>query len=276
MERNSLKNPFPKLHAPGFYLSTFQKQIQGAGRGVIHSILRPILTKLKSVFVKPKEEPASLNRLSDWKEKAIDDFRTWLNELPDEEACRQEDQPSMESADLYTVLKEFAALRQEIKLQNREQNRAVKSLTAFIDDYKYTADLFRERTAALSTLEERIRLSSEKTVVAHFLDIRDALSRGKRAASELIGRKSLFLSTEKYEGVKEGYEMAIRRFDRALATLGIFPIDAVGKKFDPQTMRAIGTAQRKGVEPGSVIEEERSGFIRDQEILRAADVIVNK
>lgn len=255
----------------------FVNRIRATGQTLTISVLLPVFAKCKETITQWKRSLLKEESpLPDWKNKAIDDFRNWLKDMPEEPTSDKEDALPMESADLFTVLKEFAALRQEIKLQNREQNRAVKTLTTFIEDYKDTADLFRDRTTQLAGLEERIRLSCEKNTAIHFFDIRDALIRGRKAASAIIGKKSLFMSKEKYEGLKEGYEMAIRRFDRALSSLGIEPIETEGKKFNPETMRALGSASQKGIEPGVVVEEHRSGFIRNKEILRTADVIVNK
>ena len=66
----------------------------------------------------------------DWKERALEDFREWLDDLPgpaedggeDEDAEGGVGEPH--AIDLRDLFAEFAALRQEVRLQNREQSRA--------------------------------------------------------------------------------------------------------------------------------------------------------
>ena len=50
----------------------------------------------------------------------------------------------------------------------------------------------------------------------------------------------------------------------------------VGQRFDPRMGRVVGTTQDTTVGTGIVVEEVRAGFLWDDELLRAAEVIVNK
>ena len=76
--------------------------------------------------------------------------------------------------------------------------------------------------------------------------------------------------------VIEGYDMAVRRFDRALAAVGIHPVNARGKPFDPATMRAVDTCSRTDMEKGLVAAEPFCGFVRGEEVIRTAEVVVNQ
>ncbi len=212
---------------------------------------------------------------AEWKEKALDDFRDWLTELPD--GLPEEKSVAMDSCDLYTLLTEFTSLRQEIKLQTREQNRALRHHEALIDGYQEAAALFKERVSALAELEENIRLASEKKALAPFLDVRDALVRGLESARAVSQSRSFFRRPPHgIVGVVEGYEMALRRFDRALSHAGVAPLNTVGQPFDAATMRAVERRADPGREPGVVIEELLGGFIRGDEVIRTAEVVVNR
>ncbi len=210
-----------------------------------------------------------------WKERALDDFRDWLADLPDE--LPEDKNVSMDSCDLYTLLTEFTSLRQEIKLQTREQNRALRHHEALIDGYQEAAALFKERVSALAELEESIRLAAEKKALAPFLDVRDALARGLASARAVSRIRSFFRRPPHgMEGVVEGYEMALRRFDRALSHAGVAPLITVGRPFDAAAMRAVERRSDPGREPGVVIEEFLGGFIRGDEVIRTAEVAVSK
>lgn len=212
--------------------------------------------------------------LPDWKKNAVKDFKFWLEDLPDISSDGQAIAP--ESVDLYTLLSEFTALRQEIKMQNREQNKSLQTLESFIDTYRDAANLFNEKAKDLPELEERIRTATEKRTVTPFLDMRDALVRGLKSSQEVADAKGIFKSAPKgIEGIVEGYEMAIRRFDRALELAGIHPVEAIGKPFDPKTMKAVDKRTVPDKDKGLVVDEQLSGFVRKDEILRFAEVVVN-
>ncbi|CAN2041247.1 molecular chaperone GrpE [Candidatus Magnetomoraceae bacterium gMMP-15] len=243
--------------------------------------LRLRCSKCKHVFnVFPPEEPANTKKdlteksnLSGWKKDALKDFTSWLEDISDK--YQFDEAPLPDSCDLYTLLSEFSALRQEIKIQNREQSKALKTHNSFINAYRETADLFKDRSKKLAELEKNISKSSEKRAVMPFLDIRDALVRGRDAGLNLSESHSSHQKIEEIEGIVEGYEMAIRRFDRALALLDIYPTNSVGRPFDPKIMKAVDKTYLPDMEKNMVIEEQLSGFIRDEEVLRTAEVIVN-
>lgn len=260
---------------PKFYTGKFVKRFK---RCIFDKVLLPLMkwssaflpAKIKAYALEPSEVPASK-----WKEKAIEDFQVWLRELPEEMPINRN--VDMDSCDLYTLLMEFTALRQEIKFQNREQNNTLRMQQSFIDSLKETLKLLKDRTSKLETLEERIRLASEKKTVLPFLDIRDGLIRGLKAAKAAAASRRLFVRPPRgIGGIVEGYEMALRRFDRALTYVGITPVTALGLPFDPATMRAVGQESDTQKEAGIVIEEQVGGFVRQDEVIRTAEVIVNK
>ncbi len=232
-----------------------------------------------------------------WKEKALSDFETWLQDLP--EPPPGSSSPDMDACDLYTLLSEFTALRQEIRMQNREQHRTIAAIGTLAGDIRKGMDdldeikndhrraaettdlLARELRAAAAELrrqvDESVRQEAEKRTVMPFLDVRDALMRGRQAAREAAGRRRWFRQpSPETAHLIEGYEMALRRFDRALAAVGIQPVNAQGRPFDPATMRAVDTCSRGDMEKGCVAAEPLSGFIRGEEVVRTAEVIVNQ
>jgi molecular chaperone GrpE len=75
---------------------------------------------------------------------------------------------------------------------------------------------------------------------------------------------------------REGLRMTLARFDRMLRDHGVVPLDVIGKPFDPKIARAVGTVADASRENGIVMQEVRSGFLWEGEMLRSADVLVNK
>jgi len=260
-----------KNHSPGVFSSIRDRFTK--------RVTLPVLKKMVDFLIRRIDKRVQGYVSSGWKEKSLSDFQNWLIDLPDDLTPTQS--ATLDSCDLYTILSEFSSLRQEIKFQNREQNKAIQTLSETLDEYEKTARLFKERTQDIALLEERIRTTSmqasEKRTVMPFLDMRDALVRGYNSCKRINESSSLLRPSPKgIESIIEGYEMAIRRFDRALASVDIKPMECIGNPFDPKTMRAVGTKTDKDYDDGIVVEEMLTGFVRKQEVIRLAEVTVNR
>ncbi len=71
----------------------------------------------------------------------------------------------------------------------------------------------------------------------------------------------------------EGVNLVIKDFLKILDEEGVSRIETVGKSFDPHSMDCITTQEGKN---DMVLEEVRSGFMLDGQVLRPAQVIVGK
>ena len=210
----------------------------------------------------------------DWKQQALEDFRQWLDAAGEEPAAP--DELDAVDCDLRDLFAELAALRQEIRLQNREQARAGRELAAAAERHE-TAARRTERGETLAALEERVSRTAEDRCLAETLEVRDALVRGEDAAVRLRDRRRLFRRPPRgVAGVAEGYELAIRRLDRMLSRFEVRRVETVGQPFDGRIMHAVEARRVAGMEDGLVVEELRSGFVRRDEVLRLADVAVSR
>ena len=227
----------------------------------------------------------------DWKQQALEQFTRWLDELnaAPEEAAEQEADRGAPPCDLHTLFSEFAALRQEVRLQNREQSRAGRELTSAAARYEAIDRVLERRDEELAAFEQRVARAAENRCLLPVLELRDALVRGRDAAVRLRSagtkgkkrrrkdaRKLLRRMEPGIAGVIEGYELAIRRCDRMLTRFGVHGVSAVGARFDARTMHAVETRRSKQQEEGVVVEEYVSGFVRDGAVLRLAEVAVNR
>ena len=211
----------------------------------------------------------------DWKQDALEDFRQWLDAFGEEPP--EDGEPEPAECDLHDLFAEFAALRQEVRLQNREQSRAGRELAKAAAVYETAAALAQHREEDLAALETRVSRAAEDCCLRAVLEVRDALVRGREAAVRLRDRPGLFRRPSRgVAGVVEGYELALRRFDRMLSGFGVRPVQTVGHPFDSRTMHAVEARRVEGVEDGTVVEELRGGFVRDGEVLRLADVAVTR
>ena len=228
----------------------------------------------------------------DWKRQAQEQFAQWLDELDAAPgvAAEQEADPGAAPCDLHTLFAELAALRQEVRLQNREQSRAGRELAGAAARYEAIDRVLGRRDEELAAFEQRVARTAENRCLLPVLELRDALVRGGEAAVRLRkagskGRKRRRKRARKLwrrmqpgiAGVVEGYELAVRRCDRMLAQLGVHGVQALGARFDGRTMHAVATRRvKQQEEEGVVVEEYVSGFVRDGAVLRLAEVAVGR
>ena len=75
----------------------------------------------------------------------------------------------------------------------------------------------------------------------------------------------------------EGVKLSLRSFVDVLEKAGIRAIDPHGEPFDPNRHTAITTVENADLEPNSVVQVIRKGYLlHDERLLRAAEVIVSK
>ena len=77
------------------------------------------------------------------------------------------------------------------------------------------------------------------------------------------------------ENTLRGVELIHKQLQDTLARFGLKPIEAKGKKFDPNFHQAVSTQPANGVEENTVIDEMRKGYTLNGRLLRPAMVSVS-
>ena len=258
----------------------------------------PERTGPPAVMPAPAGGPASGSD-GDWKRQVMEDFRQWLAVAGDEPPAPEE--PDAADCDLRDLFAEFAALRQEVRLQSREQakagrelagaagrfdtaSRALGELAALERElagaaarFDTAVDRAERRDENLAAFEARVSRTAEDRCLVETLEVRDALERGRDAAVRMRDRRRLFGRPPRgAAGVVEGYELAIGRFDRMLSRFGVRRVETAGRRFDGRVMHAMEARRVDHAGDGVVVEELRSGFVRQDQVLRFADVAVSR
>jgi molecular chaperone GrpE len=208
---------------------------------------------------------ALLNRFSAYLDSAGDQ-----PEVPDDVG---------ETADLYSVFVEVAGLRSEV----RTESRLVKEA---LDQFRGVFDLLRTSQATVQQELDRARADAREQAQAvlrplllDVIDLRDRLV----AALQLVETRrphwsDRLLRRNAPGGAEwqEGLRMTLRRLDQVLLERGVVAGQRVGQPFDPRQARVVATAVDTSVAEGTVIEEIRTGFLWNDQVLRTAEVIVSK
>ena len=208
----------------------------------------------------------------------LDRLRSCLEELGNtlEDAADLED--ADEAPDLFTLLAELAALKNEVRIESRQVKAALDEFSAVFDTLRANAERLQEQIDRQYERAGAERREGEQALFLELLDLRDRLAAGEEQAGRYapgwLERRSgavLFVS-----GMAEGMALNLRHLDELLARRGVRRLDALHHPFDPHTMRAVETGWDKTRAEGVVLQVTRAGYLREGRVLRLAEVIVNK
>ena len=97
-----------------------------------------------------------------------------------------------------------------------------------------------------------------KSVVEKMLPVIDNFERGLQAVPE----------EEKETPFVQGVELVYKQLLTAFEELGVKPIEAVGKEFDPNLHNAVMMVDDEELESGTVAEEMQKGYLYRDSVVR--------
>lgn len=214
------------------------------------------------------------------KEQLLDRFRAYLDKLP--EATPVESAETDRRTDLYSLFAALAALKNEVRLESRQVKTALDEFRAVFETLQASQiQLGGELDRARAALPEQ-RRAALKPVLLELLELRDRLEAGLRVLQNYrpallarllgAGRRERAL----LRAITEGQDISLRRLDQILNTQQVAALNAQGQPLDPHTMRAAELDQRPDLANGIVTEELRKGYLWQGELLRLAEVKVNR
>ena len=116
-------------------------------------------------------------------------------------------------------------------------------------------DNFRKRTAKE---KEQMFSMGEKSVIEKMLPVIDNFERGLAAVPE----------ADKENPLASGMEMSYKQLVKQLEDLGVKPIEAVGKEFDPNFHNAVMQVESEEYESGVVAQEFLKGYMYHDTVIR--------
>lgn len=148
--------------------------------------------------------------------------------------------------------KEKAALKEQVAaLEDR-----VRRQMAEFDNYRKRTDKEKESMFSMG----------ERSVIEKMLPILDNFERGLAAVPE----------EEKGGSFADGMDKILKQFVKQLEDLGVKPIEAVGKEFDPAYHNAVMQVESDEYEEGVVVQEFQKGYMYKDTVLRHSMVTVAK
>ncbi|MBF0310886.1 MAG: nucleotide exchange factor GrpE [Magnetococcales bacterium] len=205
-------------------------------------------------------------------EALIARFRDFLQETP------VADNP--ERVDLYTLFVELSALKNEVRLESRQVKTALEGFRALTEPLRSGYAALEEENTRLRTDCAEAGGKRLRPLLLELLELRDRMAAGLEATSgrklSKLFRRFCRKEEERLAVWREGQEMTLRRLDQILAGLGVEPVAVLHRPLDPRMARAVRAECHKGVAHGLVVSELRRGFLWQGELLRPAEVVVNR
>lgn len=213
------------------------------------------------------------------KERLIEEFRACLDDWDLADSSVSESEGARPVVDLAVLFAELSVLRNEVRVQARQFKTTLDDLRALTEmlseqNRRLTRDLERAREA-----EGTAQRQTERRLLLDILDVRDRIASALGAFGAyrpgLLSRLAP-TQTRLVQGLGEGISLTLGRIDDLLTERHVRPVEAVGGQFDPNIMRVLSTECDATRVVGEVLSEARRGYTRDDELLRLAEVIVNK
>ena len=127
------------------------------------------------------------------------------------------------------------------------------------------ADLVNYRRRATAEIEE-VRRRASADILLKVIGVVDDLER----ALDMVPEDAVA------SGWLEGLNLVMRKMEGVLETSGVQKIEALGRPFEPWQLEAVHYAETSEYEPGVVTEVFREGYMLNDMVLRAAQVVVAK
>ncbi|MEG1944850.1 MAG: nucleotide exchange factor GrpE [Oscillospiraceae bacterium] len=161
-----------------------------------------------------------------------------------------------------------APLKKEKKKKNEVCEKLAKEVESLEKDIAQLKD--RQLRAAAEFDNYRKRTEREKLASAQF-----AVSGAVEKILPVLDTLRMAADAKSSDGeYKKGVIMTVDMFEKSLLSLGIEPIEALGKAFDPELHCAVGREPGGEAESGSVTREIQRGYKLGDRVVRHSMVFV--
>lgn len=209
------------------------------------------------------------------KDLLLDRFRAYLESIPETVTPQAE----TGQTDLFSLFVELTALKNEVRLESRQVKTALDEFKAVFTTLDANQTQLNEALERARTALQEQRRALLRPLLLELLELRDRLEAGLQAVQNYRpSRPSWFHKRDRalLAAVEQGQEISLRRLEQLLHTQQVIPLETLGRRLDPHTMRAADIDQRDDVDNGIVTAELRKGFDWEDELLRVAEVKVNR
>ena len=188
---------------------------------------------------------------------------------------------SVEQPDLHTLLAELTGLKTEVKVESRQFKNTLDTLGSALDTVQEDNKVLANELATSAERFKQQQTDIMRTMLLEMVDLYDRLHIGVEVLRNYRPVNALFKHSRQkdvrfIERFRQGQEMTTRRFEQLLQRYQVSTVDCIDQLLDPETMTAVATGEDPKLVNGMVLEELRKGFLYQGQVLRLAEVKVNK
>ncbi|MFX0034566.1 MAG: nucleotide exchange factor GrpE [Candidatus Hermodarchaeota archaeon] len=185
---------------------------------------------------------------------------------------------------LRAKVEKYEALMEEHKKVKTRNDQLLKELDDMKEDGRKFKELMEEKEKYLNSLlrvradfenyKKRSEQENDKYksyllegILRKLIDHKDDLDRAL----------NIIKMIENMDGIKNGFEIIVKKFDKILEEEGVKPMNSEGQKFDPYKHEAVLVEEgREDLPENTILEEITKGYYIKDKVLRPAKVKISK
>ncbi|MBL6763767.1 MAG: nucleotide exchange factor GrpE [Verrucomicrobiae bacterium] len=206
-----------------------------------------------------------------WKQALRTRFETWLADL-DEPPTETPAAPEDGGPGLFSFQADLCALASEFRKSNRRSAEAMKQWSELMNGFQ------NELGRVTRRLDENT--PADDVPAGHWGDLIEFADRCARVESAFGNPPPpVWLSRdhawrECWERQHEAFKILAGHLRDLLRRAGISRVETLGRRLDPHTMRVVEAEHTDSHQPETVLREIRPGYLRNDRVLRLAEVTV--
>ena len=147
--------------------------------------------------------------------------------------------------------------------------KLLQAETALADE----RDKFLRRAAEFENIRRRLAAESQRAADAKKIDfIQQALAIADNLAIALLTPAD----KETVEHLGQGVRLTLEKFNQLLREHGVEKFESLDRPFDPNLHEAVATQKNPDRPENTVLQVFREGYMRGEQVLRHAQVVVNQ
>jgi len=176
----------------------------------------------------------------------------------------EENETSEKSTEYEQCRTDAAGAQEQLQGDDPQDSSPDNDLRAALDRYLRLAAEFENYKKRAQKDQDEYRKYSNERLLKELLPVLDNLQRALQH-----GRAS-----GSHDGVLQGVELTLKKYQDILSRFGVTPIPSVGLPFDPAVHQAVAKVEGKGHKPNTIVEEYEKGYYLHDRVLRPAMVTV--
>ena len=237
---------------------------------------------MQSDKLQANDDPTILSMVSETNEiqveQLVEQFRDFLQQ-ENTTALHDKDNTQQSPVTLFNLFTELSALKNEVKRESMQVKDAVGQFGTLLDTLKESNQQLSAELEQRQKQKDSTAFGYRLSAIEDVFDLNDSL---ERTLESLKHYKPSWWEKRSKQGsvfrqdTVDGLEITVRRIKKLFQKYDIESIECLGGKLDPHRMKVVKVMEDNKQANGIILAEIRKGYERHGEVIRLAEVAVNK